>query len=650
MSALLQVIHKLEQSQRPLTTPYYVPGLWNDSTTTQALQVDPYWFYRHKLAEIMAFEPHPLVQGPGSGEWTRYATIYNLFPRVTGAFDHNCDGRLERAANADGWRETGTMLKCIALLPYIRSMGFNTVHLLPIMSVGKDGRKGTLGSPYAIRNLYQLDPSLDEPALGLSVDELFAAFVEAAHRLGIRVVMEFVLRLAARDADWIAEHPDWFYWIRADIQDRPAQPSSMSKLLNTFGPPHLSSDAVNTIRWKLGTGDFNDLPAPSPHYQAMFTQPPRSEQVKLQDGRYIGTLDDGTRVRVPSAFSDWHFEDNQPPWTDATYFRLFTHPEFNYVAYNTLRLYDTRLAQVEWVNTPLWQALIGVIPHYQKSFGIDGVMIDMGHALPMPLKQAIISAARQANPDFAFWDENFSISAQSRHEGYNAVMGWWLFSAHHGDEFRNALRQMARHPFPIHFFAAPENHNSPRAASRAGGSVYSHYALAMAMTTPGLPFILSGFELGETHPINTGTGFSGDMLERYASERLPLFSEWQLNWTRPDNLVKSVTVALAIRRRYEALFTDPDPTTLIVGHSDNPALVVFSRKKGDQWVCVIGNADPFREQRGRIVLNAQVQRVPGLWGTGEAGMDLFTEVTATVSLAPSYVLITDAEALAAPRA
>ncbi|MBX3085898.1 MAG: alpha-amylase [Anaerolineae bacterium] len=644
MSALLRVIQRLEATQRPLSTPYMVPGLWNDSTTAHALQVDPYWFYRHKLSEIMAFEPQPLIQGTGGGEWTRNAIIYNLFPRVTTAFDHNSDGRLEIAPTPDGWRETGTLLKCIALLPYIHSMGFNVIHLLPIMSVGQDNKKGTLGSPYSIRNLYNLDPNLDEPALGLTVDDLFAAFVEAAHRLGIRVVMEFVLRLAARDADWICEHPDWFYWIKADVPDRAsatASTRSVTKLLNTFGPPQYNQDTLNLIRHKINTGDHYDLPAPSPHYKSMFTQAPHPDHIKLENGRYIGTLEDGTRVRIPSAFSDWHFDDNQPPWTDATYFRMYTHPDFNYVAYNTLRIYDTRLAQPDWVNRDLWDALIGVIPHYQTTFGIDGVMIDMGHALPMTLKQSIVAAAREVNSDFAFWDENFGITHQSRQEGYNAVMGYWMLAAHHGDDLRGMIKDISNYVHPVHFFAAPENHNTPRAASRLGGTTYSHYALAMAITTPGLPFILSGFELGETQPINTGLGFSAEQMEKYPVDKLPLFSEWQFNWTRHDNLVKSVTVALGIRKRYEWLFTDPDPATFSIGSSDNPTFVVFLRKKDDTCICIIGNADPLNEQRGRAILGAQSQRVPGLWGTGDAGMDLFKEAVAHVGLSPAYVLIVD---------
>src|SRR5262249_25091842 len=167
--------------------------------------------------------------------------VYNLFPRVTTAFDHSADGHLQIGPTADGWRETGTLLKCIALLPYIRNMGFNTVHLLPITAIGQDGKKGTLGSPYAIRNPYQLDGNLDEPALGLTPDQLFGGFVEAAHLLGLRVIMEFVLRTASKDGDWIKEHPDWFYWIRADIPDRIRRGSGQ---LGSYGNPVFPAEVL----------------------------------------------------------------------------------------------------------------------------------------------------------------------------------------------------------------------------------------------------------------------------------------------------------------------------------------------------------------------------------------------------------------------
>nr|MBP8975045.1 alpha-amylase [Anaerolineae bacterium] len=215
MTALQQIIAALRGSKRALTQPYYVPGLWVDHEHPAAQAVNPYDFYAAKLEWIAAQPAQPLIQGAG-GAWTRYAIVYNLFPRVTAAYDHTHDGLLAIGPSPDGWRETGTLLKSIALLPYIRSLGINTVHLLPITAVGQDGKKGTLGSPYGIRDPYALDEALDEPALGLPVDTLFAGFVEAAHRLGMRVVMEFVLRTASKDGAWIGAHPQWFYWIRVD--------------------------------------------------------------------------------------------------------------------------------------------------------------------------------------------------------------------------------------------------------------------------------------------------------------------------------------------------------------------------------------------------------------------------------------------------
>ena len=62
----------------------------------------------------------------------------------------------------------------------------------------------------------------------------------------------------------------------------------------------------------------------------------------MDDGRWVGVLDDGTRVRIPGAFADWPPDDNQPPWTDVTYLRMYDHPDFNYMAYNTIRMYDER--------------------------------------------------------------------------------------------------------------------------------------------------------------------------------------------------------------------------------------------------------------------------------------------------------------------
>jgi glycosidase len=612
MSALEYIITTLRQRRRELSAPYYVPGLWTDCACTEVQQVNPYDFYAEKLESILASDPIPVVQGESNGGWTRYAIVYNLFPRVTAAFDHTQDGVLWTVPSSDGWRDTGTLLKCIALLPYIQRMNINTVHLLPITSVGQDGKKGTLGSPYAIRNAYKLDENLAEPALCLDVDELFAGFVEAAHRMGIRVVMEFVLRTASRDADWIGEHPEWFYWIREDVSDR--QPDSMDS--HAFGSPVFPPDLLRRAKDMVHRRDFSALPAPPETYRAMYTRPPRPEEVYFENGRWVGVLQNGMRVRIPGAFSDWPPDDPQPPWTDVTYLRLYEHHEFNYMAYNTLRMYDDRLAQPSQAVHGLWDAITGVIPHYQQKFGIDGVLIDMGHALPMPLKQRIVETARSINPDFAFWDENFLIEQKSVDEGYNAVVGYVLFDFPAADRLRGFLSRLAYERMPIPYFATAENHNTPRAFSRPFGLEFVHYVLAMSVLMPGVPFVHSGFELMETKPINTGLGFSSDMIRQHPSDSLPLFSEWAFDWTRPHNLVGSVRYAFEIRKKYAELLSNPDPATFFLGYSNNPQLIVVARQDQKCTVVLIGNSSMGTTEMGKAYLPVGSYQLAPMWGTG----------------------------------
>jgi starch synthase (maltosyl-transferring) len=639
MSALEHIIATLHDRRRDLSKTYYVPGLWIDHENSEpdaaaAQAVNPYDFYAATLGEIQATEPTPVITGSGGGEWTRRAIVYNLFPRVAAAYDHAHDDDLCTDACDDGWRDTGTLLKCIALLPYIRSLGINTVHLLPITSVGQDGKKGTLGSPYGIRNAYKLDENLAEPALGLDVHVLFAGFVEAAHRLGMRVVMEFVLRTSSKDGDWIGEHPEWFYWIREDVPDREADSADAE----AYGNPVFPDDDLAVIREMVLRGDFSDMPAPPDTYQAIFTEPPSPDQVYMENGRWVGVLDDGTRVRIPGAFADWPPDDNQPPWTDVTYLRMYDHPDFNYIAYNTIRMYDERLAQPEYAVSELWETVVGVIPHYQREFGIDGVMIDMGHALPMPLKQRVVNTARAINPDFAFWDENFMITQKSKDEGYNAVLGYMVFDFHLPNKLREFLGRLAHERLPLPFFATAESHNTPRAASRPSPLQYVHYALIFSAVVPGIPFIHNGFEFMETKPINTGLGFSDEMIAENPTDTLPLFSEWAFDWTREGNLVGSIRYALQIRREYEGLLSNPDPATVILGYSDNPHITVFARQDDADTVVVVASASFETREEGRAYLPVCECALQPVWGTDVTHTG-FGAVHTDVNLGNGHVLV-----------
>lgn len=589
---------------------YTIPSLWMESESApKKVKVDPFDFYLDVVRAAKKVQ-QPAKEPPSGGEWSRQAVIYNMFVRTTAAFDHNSNGTLDLPVNAEGFRETGTFLKAIAMLPYIKRLGANTIHLLPITAIGRDGNKGTLGSPYAIRNPYELDENLAEPLLGLDAKTEFKAFVEAAHRVGFRVVVEFVFRTAAKDADWVKEHPEWFYWIKDEILLRDPKHHDESR----YGSPLFTPQELEYIHHQVRDHRFDNLLPPHQIYRDFFTSPPHPDSVHKEDGRYVGVLSNSQRVKIPGAFADWPPDDNQPPWGDVTYLRMYDHPDFNYIAYNTIRMYDARLAQPQNVNRALWDRIIGIIPYYQREFHIDGVMIDMGHALPMELKSAMVKAARENDPDFAFWDENFSISRRSREEGYNAVFGYLWVDEHHPSKMKAFCRKAATEGFAIPFFATPENHNTPRAAARPGGLTYAKWAIVVNSFLPGIPFLHSGYELAETYPINTGLDFTAEQLKHLPSEKLPLFSEYCYDWLNKQHLVPWIAKVLAVRCKYKNVVVNDDPASFALLHDHNEHILAFARVAENRRLAVVTNTNYHAPEQASVKIETSHTHVQDLLG------------------------------------
>jgi glycosidase len=107
----------------------------------------------------------------------------------------------------------GTLAAIEPELARIAGLGASAIWLLPVHPVGRDGRKGSRGSPYAIRDYRAVDP-----ALGTLED--LRRLTARAHELGLRVLLDFVANHAANDPVMGAAHPDWF---AADSRGRPAR-------------------------------------------------------------------------------------------------------------------------------------------------------------------------------------------------------------------------------------------------------------------------------------------------------------------------------------------------------------------------------------------------------------------------------------------
>ncbi len=135
-------------------------------------------------------------------EKARFSAWYEMFPR-------SC------AAKAG---VHGTFKDCERLLPYVASLGFDTLYLPPIHPIGYTHRKGKNnsttaaagdpGSPWAIGSAAGGHKSI-HPELGTLED--FRKLVTSAESLGLEVALDLAYQCSP-DHPYVREHPKWFRW------------------------------------------------------------------------------------------------------------------------------------------------------------------------------------------------------------------------------------------------------------------------------------------------------------------------------------------------------------------------------------------------------------------------------------------------------
>ncbi len=97
----------------------------------------------------------------------------------------------------------GTFRAAQAQLPRLKQLGVDILWLMPIHPIGVENRKGTLGSPYSVRDYYEVNPEF-------GTKEDFKAFVDAAHAQGFHVILDWVANHTAWDNPLRTQHPDWY--------------------------------------------------------------------------------------------------------------------------------------------------------------------------------------------------------------------------------------------------------------------------------------------------------------------------------------------------------------------------------------------------------------------------------------------------------
>src|SRR5882724_1835329 len=129
-------------------------------------------------------------------DWVQDGVIYEIYPR---------------AFSSQGYFNGVT-----ARLDDLNSLGVTILWLMPIHPIGQEKKKGTIGSPYAVRDYYGINPDY-------GTKEDFKKLITEAHRRGMKVIIDIVANHTSWDSvmmKWPAfyEHdasapmsfpPDW---------------------------------------------------------------------------------------------------------------------------------------------------------------------------------------------------------------------------------------------------------------------------------------------------------------------------------------------------------------------------------------------------------------------------------------------------------
>ena len=115
--------------------------------------------------------------------WTRRDVIYEI--------------------NTRQYTPEGTFKAIVPHLPRLKKLGIDILWVMPVQPIGKVSRKGSLGSPYSISDYRAVNPEY-----GTTKD--FVNFVAAAHKEGIKVLLDWVPNHTSFDHAWITKHPDWY--------------------------------------------------------------------------------------------------------------------------------------------------------------------------------------------------------------------------------------------------------------------------------------------------------------------------------------------------------------------------------------------------------------------------------------------------------
>ncbi len=116
-------------------------------------------------------------------DWLLRGVIYEIYPR--------------------SFSKEGNFNGITARLDELKDLGVSILWLMPIHPIGREKKKGTIGSPYAVRDYYAINPDYG------TADDL-KLLVREAHARHMQVIIDIVANHTSWDNELMKQHPEFY--------------------------------------------------------------------------------------------------------------------------------------------------------------------------------------------------------------------------------------------------------------------------------------------------------------------------------------------------------------------------------------------------------------------------------------------------------
>ncbi|MGA9212034.1 alpha-amylase family glycosyl hydrolase, partial [Kaistella sp.] len=105
--------------------------------------------------------------------------------------------------NLRQYSQEGTFRAFEKEMPRLKEMGVKTLWFMPITPISQKVKKGTMGSQYAAHDYVSINPEF-------GTLEDFKHLVDEAHKMGFKVIIDWVANHTGWDHVWTVSHPEYY--------------------------------------------------------------------------------------------------------------------------------------------------------------------------------------------------------------------------------------------------------------------------------------------------------------------------------------------------------------------------------------------------------------------------------------------------------